>query len=383
MKKILITGASGFIGGFLVKEALNRGYETWAGVRSTSSRVNLQDERIRFIDLKYSDRESLTAQLADFVREHGPWDYVIHNAGLTKTLDKRNFYRINAQNTANLIEALAASGCKPEKFLLMSSLSSYGRGDEKTFRPISLDDPQLPDTDYGKSKLEAENYLRHQSYFPYVILRPTGVYGPGEKDYFMEIKSVKSTDYGKSKLEAENYLRHQSYFPYVILRPTGVYGPGEKDYFMEIKSVKSGFDFAVGFTPQRITFIYVKDLATVAFLALENEAVRNRHYFVADGDVYTDESFARMIQEILRKKHVLHARIPMGLVHIACQGSEWIGKLLKKSMTLNTDKYIILKQRNWICDVTPLQDELGFVPAYPLRRGLEESIEWYRKEGWL
>ena len=208
MKKILITGASGFIGGFLVKEALNRGYETWAGVRSTSSRVNLQDERIRFIDLKYSDRESLTAQLADFVREHGPWDYVIHNAGLTKTLDKRNFYRINAQNTANLIEALAASGCKPEKFLLMSSLSSYGRGDEKTFRPISLDDPQLPDTDYGKSKLEAENYLRHQSYFPYVILRPTGVYGPGEKDYFMEIKSV-----------------------------------------------KSGFDFAVGFTPQRITFI--------------------------------------------------------------------------------------------------------------------------------
>ena len=72
----------------------------------------------------------------------------------------------------------------------MSSLSSYGRGDEKTFRPISLDDPQLPDTDYGKSKLEAENYLRHQSYFPYVILRPTGVYGPGEKDYFMEIKSV-------------------------------------------------------------------------------------------------------------------------------------------------------------------------------------------------
>ena len=86
MKKILITGASGFIGGFLVKEALNRGYETWAGVRSTSSRVNLQDERIRFIDLKYSDRESLTAQLADFVREHGPWDYVIHHAGPTKKL---------------------------------------------------------------------------------------------------------------------------------------------------------------------------------------------------------------------------------------------------------------------------------------------------------
>lgn len=144
--KILITGASGFIGGFLVKEALRRGYETWAGVRATSSRENLQDERIHFIDLKYNNREALTAQLKDFVREQGAWDYVIHNAGLTKTLDKQNFFRINAENTHNFIEALAAAGCKPKKFLLMSSLSSYGRGDEVNFRPIRLDDPQQPDT---------------------------------------------------------------------------------------------------------------------------------------------------------------------------------------------------------------------------------------------
>ena len=335
-RKILITGASGFIGGFLVEEALRRGYETWAGIRTGSSKAHLQDKRIHFIDLKYGDQEALTAQLSDFAREHGAWDYVIHNAGLTKTLDKRNFFRVNAENTHRFIEALAAAGCKPKKFLLMSSLSSYGRGDEKTFRPIRLDDPQRPDTAYGQSKLEAENYIRKQTYFPYVILRPTGVYGPGEKDYFMEIQSV-----------------------------------------------KSGLDFAVGAIPQRITFIYVKDLATVAFLSLEKEEIKNRHYFVADGDVYTDESFARMIQDILGKKRVLHARIPLGLVRIACHCSEWIGKLLKKSMTLNSDKYIILKQRNWICDVTPLQDDLGFIPAYPLRKGLEESIEWYKKERWL
>lgn len=334
--KILITGASGFIGGFLVQEALRRGYETWAGVRTGSSRTHLQDKRIHFIDLKYNNRRLLTEQLTTFARKHGAWDFVIHNAGITKALHKKDFFRINARNTNNFIEALADACCRPKKFLLMSSLSSYGSGDEKTFRPIHPDDPQKPDTAYGKSKLEAENMLRKQSHFPYVILRPTGVYGPGEKDYFMEVKSV-----------------------------------------------NSGLDFAVGTIPQRITFIYVKDLATVSFLALENEAIRNRHYFVADGDVHTDESYARMIQDILQKKHVLHARIPLALVRVACIGSEWIGRLLKKSMTLNTDKYIILKQRNWICDVTPLQDELGFTPAYPLRRGLEESIEWYRKEGWL
>lgn len=334
--KILITGASGFIGGFLVEEALRRGYETWAGIRSSSSRDNLQDERIHFIDLKYNNHEALVRQLEEFAAEHGAWDYIIHNAGLTKTPDKRNFFRINTDYTINFIEALSIAGCKPKKFLLMSSLSSYGRGDEINFSPIRLDDPQKPDTAYGKSKQEAENFLRHQKHFPYIILRPTGVYGPGEKDYFMEIKSI-----------------------------------------------QSGFDFAVGSVPQRITFIYVKDLATAAFLALENEAIRNRHYFVADGDVHTDESFARTIQDLLQKKHVLHARIPLGLVNIACHCSEWIGKLLNKSMTLNTDKYIILKQRNWICDIESLKADLNFTPAYSLKKGLEESIEWYRNEGWL
>ena len=335
-KKILITGASGFIGGFLVEEALRRGYEVWAGVRASSSRARLKDERIRFIDLRYDDMDALNARLYDFAKEHGAWNYVIHNAGLTKTPDKRNFFRVNATYTENLLESLEASGCKPEKFLLMSSLSTYGRGDEKTFRPILLDDPQLPNTAYGESKLEAENYVRQQPYFPYVILRPTGVYGPGEKDYFLDIKSI-----------------------------------------------QSGFSFVSGLTPQRITFIYVKDLATVAFLALENAEIQNKHYFVADGDVYTDESFARMVQDILQKKHVWHARIPMKIVHAACFCSEWLGRLQKKSMTLNTDKYQILKQRNWICDIAPLQKDLGFTPAYSLRRGLEESIAWYKEKGWL
>ena len=190
--RILITGASGFIGGFLVEEALRRGYETWAGVRSTSSRAHLCDGRIRFIDLRYDDPEALTAQIAEFAREHGAWDYVVHNAGLTKTLDKRAFFRVNAEHTRHLVDALSAAGCPPRKFILMSSLSAYGQGDERTFRPIRLDDPMRPDTAYGKSKMEAERIVRERAAFPYVILRPTGVYGPGERDYYLEMRSVKA-----------------------------------------------------------------------------------------------------------------------------------------------------------------------------------------------
>lgn len=326
-KKILITGASGFIGSFLVREALRRGYEVWAGVRATSSLNHLPEGKVNRIDLKYDDQDALIEQLSQQVKKYGAWDYVVHNAGLTKTTRPSDFFRVNAEYTHHLLSALTKADCKPEKFLLMSSLSSYGTGDEKTFRPISLDDPQRPDTIYGKSKLKAEQYVCSQSDFPYVILRPTGVYGPGDKDYLMEIQSI-----------------------------------------------RSGFDFTVGMKPQRITFIYVKDLARLSFDALELKEVENRHYFVADGDVYTDTEFAGLIQELVKKKRVFRARIPAWLVYIICLLSEGIGRLTGKPMTLNTDKFKILKQRNWICDIEPLRKDLAFVPEYNLRKGLEETI---------
>ena len=72
--KILITGASGFIGGFLVEEALHRGYEVWAGVRAHSSRSHLQDPRIHFIDLAYGGPGRLQEQVRQFCREEGAWD---------------------------------------------------------------------------------------------------------------------------------------------------------------------------------------------------------------------------------------------------------------------------------------------------------------------
>ena len=330
-RKVLITGASGFIGRFLVEEALQRGYEVWAGVRATSSLADLPEEKIRRINLYYHDTEALSLQLAEHVRQYGAWDYVIHNAGLTKTTRRSDFFMVNTEYTRRLLAALSQPDCRPQKFLLMSSLSTYSGGNKKTLAPIRLDDPQKPETVYGKSKLLAEEYVREQASFPYVILRPTGVYGPGDKDYGMEIESI-----------------------------------------------RSGFDFAAGIKSQYITFIYVKDLAMVAFQALENETIHNRAYFVADGDVYTGTQFACLIQEILRKKYVFRARIPLWMVYIVCLCSEWIGRISGKPNTLNTDKYKILKTRNWICDTEPLRRELGFNPAYNLRKGLIETI-FYQK----
>ncbi|MEN9920094.1 MAG: hypothetical protein RL662_2530 [Bacteroidota bacterium] len=335
MVNILITGASGFIGSFLVEKALEKGYTTWAGIRKSSSREYLTDTRIQFIDLNFANKEILTTQLQTFKQTNGNLNYVIHNAGVTKCLDSTDFDRINYQYTVNFIDALKEADCVPDKFLLMSSLSAFGMGDEVNYTPIRLSDEPRPNTVYGISKLKAEQYLKQTSNFPYIILRPTGVYGPREKDYFLMLKTV-----------------------------------------------KSGFDVGAGFTPQHLTFIYVKDLVQAAFLGLESP-ITNRAYFVADGDVHTDKEYTALVKKILEKKYVLSLKIPLGVLKCVSIVAEGVSKITKKPSTLNRDKYKIMKQRNWACDIAPLCSDLHFSPAYNLEKGLEESVEWYKVNGWL
>lgn len=332
---ILITGASGFIGSFLVEKALVCGFKTWAGIRSSSSKEYLQNKRIHFIDFNFGNKEELTKQLFEFKNQHGKFDYIVHNAGITKCYNKNDFEKVNFQFTVNLINALIDSDCVPKKFILMSSLSVMGCGDEKTYTPFKTDDIPNPNTAYGKSKLRAEEYLQNQNNFPHLIFRPTGVYGPREKDYFLMLKTV-----------------------------------------------KSGLNIGAGFKPQHLTFIYVKDLVNVIFDGIKSN-IANKIYFVADGNVYTDKEYTNIIKKHLNKKHVLSFKIPLWLLKIISIIAEQTAKLVKKPSTLNRDKYKIMKQRNWECDITPLIDDLNFSVKYNLEQGVKESLEWYRKNNWL
>ena len=182
MDKILITGASGFIGSFIVEEALKRNMEVWAAVRRSSSREWLQDERIHFIELNLSSEDELKKQLQDHV-----FDYVVHAAGVTKCLRKEQFYAVNTEGTKHLVNVLLALQMPLKKFIYLSSLSIFGAiREQQPYEAIRETDTPQPNTEYGKSKLEAETFLKEAAdRLPYVILRPTGVYGPREKDYFL------------------------------------------------------------------------------------------------------------------------------------------------------------------------------------------------------
>ena len=310
-------------------------FQTSAAVRATTSREFLKDERIHFIELDYSDQEKLEQTLREHESEWGRWDYIVHNLGVTKSTNYLDFEQVNYGYLRTFVDALQETGMTPDVFLLMSSLSVMGPGDEKNYKPISPDDIPMPNTFYGVSKLKAETYLQ--------------------------------------MIEG---------FPYTIFRCTGVYGPHEKDYYLMIKSIKRGFDFSVGFNKQMLTFIYVKDLVTGVMDALEKGPLR-KAYFISEDKAYTQQEFRQIVCEELGKKFVIPVTCPLWLVKIVCGISEWIGKVTLKASTLNRDKFKILKQRNWMCDTTDARRDFNFQPKYSLREGIREAIAWYREAGWL
>ncbi|MBP3259746.1 MAG: NAD-dependent epimerase/dehydratase family protein [Prevotella sp.] len=329
-EKLLVTGASGFIGSFIVEEALRRDYDVWAAVRKSSSRQFLSDPRIHFIELDLDSTEHLLQQL-----KGSSFSYVVHAAGVTKCLDKADFRRINTLGTQHLVEALLALRMPLRRFVYISSLSIMGAiREEQPYREILESDTPCPNTAYGESKLAAEQWLSTQE------------------------------------------------LPYVILRPTGVYGPRERDYFMMAKSIKAHTDFAVGYRQQDITFVYVTDVVQAVFLAMEKGRT-GRKYFLSDGEVYQSSTFSDLIRQELGNPWWIRITAPLWLLRIITFCGEWVGHLTGKVTALNNDKYNIMRQRNWRCDIGPARQELGYEPQVKLPEGVRRSIQWYKDNKWL
>ena len=95
MKRVLIIGAGGFIGGFIARESLEREYETWVAVRESTSRRYLDDERLKFVVLDYDDVDKLVDKFEKALPDGEKWDYIVYNLGATKVTDYRDFNRIN------------------------------------------------------------------------------------------------------------------------------------------------------------------------------------------------------------------------------------------------------------------------------------------------
>lgn len=328
-QSLLITGASGFVGSHLVEAALAAGYDVWAGVRPSSSRQWLQDGRIHFITLSLGDADSLKKEIRHFADSHDGqgWDYVVHAAGATKAANEEAFMQTNCEGTRNLAQSLADLHLEPQRFVLMSSLSAVPMKD-------GLPCGTVAPTAYGRSKYQAEQSL--------LAILPASV----------------------------------------ILRPTGVYGPRERDYFLMAKSIRRHVDFAVGFKPQQITFIYVSDLCQATLQAL-TAGVPGHIYQLSDGLTYNSRQFSLLLQQEMGVRRVLRITAPLWLLKAVCYAGQWISALTHKSTPLNKDKYNILKQRDWQCSIALAAKELAFRPVYQLPRGVAETVAWYKLNKWI
>lgn len=328
-KTLLVVGSGGFIGGFIASEGLRRGYDVWAGVRESTSRRYLTDPALHFAVFDYDEPATLLEQIRRYAPEGG-WDYIIYNLGATKCANFADFNRINFNYLRNFGEALTAAGMLPQKFLYMSSLSALGDADYLGYEPITAATPARPNTRYGLSKIKAETWLETNPAIPWIIFRPTGVYGPHEQDYLMMIKCIDSR-----------------------------------------------FDFGVGYKKQMLTFIYVDDLVGAMFDALASPDTLHKKYIISEPRAYTQSEFRAIVARALGKKFVIPVKLPLWAGYLASVVAEKWGAIRLKPSTLNRDKFKIMRQRNWNCSVDDAVRDFGFHADYPLERGIEETVRAY------
>lgn len=322
-KRVLITGASGFVGYHLIQAAVAQNFEVYAAVRRSSKVDHLKSLPVQFT---YPELASVKELENDFIANK--YNYIVHAAGTTKARTKEEYDTVNAGYTKNLAEAVQRSGLELEKFVLVSSLAAVG-----------------PQSGINEDKI-----------------KPSPV-----------------TSYGKSKLKAEEYLSAFD-LPTIVIRPTAVYGPRERDILIMLKAISQGFELYIGNGSQQLSFIHVTDLASVIVKLLESPFVK-KTYNLTDGDAYDRYALGNITKNVLGKRTV-RMHLPVGVVKMLAGILETMYGLGGKIPALNREKVNELTA-NWNYDNAEIKKDIGFNPIYKLENGLKQTLLWYQKHNWI
>jgi nucleoside-diphosphate-sugar epimerase len=332
--KVLVTGASGFVGSHVTQLLLERGCEVAVLMRASSSRTWLSGHDVEVREGSLSDPEGLKRAVRGM-------DRVVHVAGVVTAPNREGFFEHNAHGTRRLVEACLQENPGLSRFVLISSLAAGGpcigiseRNEQHEDGPVSH---------YGQSKRAGElELLARRDAIPSVIVRPPLVYGPRDKGV-LAIAQVAS----------------RGFMP---LLPSDPPGSGPKRY-----SQIFGEDLARGIVD-----------ATLAAAAIPSGTT----YYLSSRETVTDvelyEAFARALGRRLRRLDVPG----WGLRGLAL-GAELVGRISGRSLPLNSDKVNELLAPAWVCSPAKAERELGFRASTPFEQGIRTTVEWYRRHGWI
>ncbi len=183
--KVLVTGATGYVGGQIVEGLLAAGYAPRCLVRSPEKARRLVEKGV---EIHFGD----VTEPSSFAEALRGCDAVIHLAAIIEEKPRRGvtFERINFEATRNLVDAARAQGVK--RFLHMSALGADVNGP----------------TPYFRTKGKAEEYVRNSG-LDFTIFRPSFIYGPGDAVYSMLARVINLSPFGLYPLFGDGSYRSQ------------------------------------------------------------------------------------------------------------------------------------------------------------------------------
>ena len=322
----LVTGASGFVGGWVVERLLEHGARVRCLVRSTSNRSFLPLKQVELALGDVNDLVSLEKAAAGC-------DYVFHVAGLIKAREPSEYLRVNCDGTRKVLEAVRSRGQSVRRVVILSSLAAFGPS-----RPGHAVDESWeprPFSPYGESKLLAEKVARtFEADVPITVVRPPSVYGPRDREMLQ------------------------------VMRIAG----------MPIRPRLSNRG--------AISTIHVSDLVNGILLAATNDAATGKAYFIAGDEMPTLDELLRQVSRAVGKRG-WSIGVPDSLILAGGYAAEVSRHLTGRVLTFDRWKAREVVLKYWACSNGRAKAELGFAPRYSLDDGLTDTARWYRTNGWL
>jgi nucleoside-diphosphate-sugar epimerase len=322
--KILVTGATGFVGSHLIGELLAGGRNQVVALVRNSAKLNA-----------CAFRDKITIVRGDlFESEPLPDDIemVFHLAAVTKIVRQREFMHVNSEGTLSLLEKLKPLK-KLRKAVLLSSLAAAG-----------------PNRDSA---------CLHE-----------------------EMPAEPISAYGRSKLAQEEIFATHCPVPYVIIRAPIVFGPGDMDMLDAFRIIAKGVLPVLGRKERRYSVIYVKDLVR-GMVAAANSPCQNEIFYIANPEPIEWQAFMEQVARGLGRKKMRKIVIPEALGRALAEFSELRIRAFGKKAIFNRDKFNEMKFPVWVCSPAKIDTQIHFQPRAPLQEALQETIDWYRARDML